>query len=178
MTINPRDYDLDELRKMARERGDTPSGQSTSDDTESTRSEMSEVGESSEMGGGFEPLDSTRDRDRDRERFESGLYRELMPLEAGADGLEKPYLTGLPETYAAEFLVFEWLEFLLENFGYQGTTEALSYYESVGWITEDVKNTLADYLLGIEQPTSDVADGDVDDHKLSLVYVAKLVSMR
>lgn len=167
MTINPRDYDLDELRKMARERGDSPDRPSAGD-------QNGEVADP-EIGG-WEPAESVPAR----EQFQSGLYRELLPLEAGADGLEKPYLTSLPESYAAEFVVFEWLEFLLENFGYQGTSEAFQYYESVGWITEDVASALADYLLGIGKPAGDggSGSGDIDDHKLSLVYIARLVSMR
>lgn len=165
MTINPRDYDLDELRKMAREKGDSPMGPPGEADGEETVP----------SSNGFESLESTAARDQ----FQSGLYRELLPLEAGADDLEKPYLDGLPETYAAEFTVFEWLEFLLSNFGYKGTNEALQYYEAVGWITEDVESTLNDYLLGIEGVApEDGGSGDVDDHMLSLVYIARLVSMR
>jgi hypothetical protein len=51
--------------------------------------------------------------------FRASLYRELLPLEAGSDAA-KPYLDGLPEHYAGEHLVFEWLEFLLLHAGYQG----------------------------------------------------------
>ncbi|PSQ60741.1 MAG: hypothetical protein BRD23_01680 [Halobacteriales archaeon SW_9_67_25] len=87
--------------------------------------------------------------------FRASLYRELLPLEAGSDAA-KPYLDGLPEHYAGEHLVFEWLEFLLLHAGYQGAAEALDYYESVGWITEDVESDLNDYLL------------DIDDHLLIL----------
>lgn len=169
MTINPRDYDLDELRKMARERGDEPRS--------APREEGADESTSPDVGSGFSPMEeSTPSPSRDR--FESGLYRELLPLEAGADGLQKPYLSALPETYAAEFVVFEWLEFLLGNFGFKGANEALQYYESVGWITEDVESTLHDYLLGIEDVSGgEQYDLDTDDHKLSLVYIARLVSM-
>jgi flagellar protein FlaE len=166
MTLNPRDYDLDELRKMARERGDSPRGPpSGGQDEEATPPDID----------GWD----TPDTSGSSEKFQSGLYRELLPLEAGAGSLEKPYLTALPESYAAEFVVFEWLEFLVANFGYQGANEALQYYESVGWLTGDVETRLNDYLLGIEDPESAHAkDGDIDDHKLSLVYIARLVSMR
>jgi len=164
MTINPRDYDLDELRKMARERGETarPPGK---DGEDGARPEM----------GDWQPLEEGAVPSH--ERFQTGLYRELLPLEAGADELEKPYLHTLPESYAAEYVVFEWLEYLLSRFGHQGTNEALQYYESVGWITEEVEATLNDYLLGIEDIADERHDGDIDDHKLSLVYVARLASM-
>jgi flagellar protein FlaE len=161
MSINPRDYDLDELRKMARERG----GQTNGGNVEET-----DIGDLGSMGA--------REDDPAGSSFRAGLYRELLPLEAGAGETTKPYLERLPEHYAGEHLIFEWLEFLLLHAGYQGATEALDYYESVGWITEDVESTLGDYLLGIDDEAAN--DGntlDVDDHMLSLVYIAKLSSM-
>jgi flagellar protein FlaE len=167
MTINPRDYDLDELRKMARERGGGGPRRPAPTDDDGSVSEMSDW-QSREPGGDLAGTDG----------FQSGLYRELLPLEAGVDNLSKPYLAALPESYAAEYLVFEWLEFLLSRFGYQGANEALEYYAGVGWITDDVAATLDDYLLGLEEPPqSEVSDTTMDDHKLSLVYVAQLVSM-
>ena len=161
MSINPRDYDLDELRKMARKRGERSGG-------------SGEMPDPSDLEMGFD--------DDDEEvlagsSFRSGLYRELLPFLSG-DSQEKPYLETLPETYAAEFVVFEWLEFLLMHSGYQGADEALAYYESIDWITETVQSDLSDYLLGIdESATNDDNDLSVDDHMLSLVYVAKLTAM-
>ncbi|MBX0294736.1 FlaD/FlaE family flagellar protein [Haloarcula nitratireducens] len=166
MTINPRDYDLDELRKIARQRGDREKGNGLGD---------GEMPDPANLDVGLE--------DGDEEvlagsSLRSGLYRELLPFLAG-DSQDKPYLGALPQTYAAEFVVFEWLEFLLMHSGYQGADEALAYYESIDWITEDVESDLSDYLLGIdESATNDGNDLSVDDHMLSLVYVAKLAAMR
>jgi flagellar protein FlaE len=161
MSLNPRDYDLDELRRMARERG----GQTADDPVEDSDIDLGSVG----------PSESPPSADSS---FRAGLYRELLPLEAASDA-SKPYLDGLPEHYAGEHLLFEWLEFLLMHAGYQGANEAIDYYESVDWITEDVQSQLNDYLLGLdEQAPADPADLDVDDHLLSLVYIAKLSSMR
>jgi len=160
MSINPRDYDLDELRKIARERGREADGGGVDDPEVGLADSFPSPSE----GG----VDSS---------FRAGLYRELLPLEAGND-TSKPYLTSLPEHYAGEHLVFEWLEFLLLHAGYQGAIESLDYYESVGWITEECESMLNDYMLGLgEQPPSDGADLDTDDHLLSLVYIAKLASM-
>jgi len=160
MSINPRDYDLNELRKMARQRGESTNGEEGDAD----------------IGLSALPTDEGLSAGNS---FRSGLYRELLPLEAGADDLSKPYLTGLPEEYVGEHLIFEWLEFLLLHAGYQGATEALSYYESVGWLTEAAKDDLSDYLLGIDDHgANEDNDLDIDDHMLSLVYVAKLASMR
>jgi len=162
MTINPRDYDLDELRKMARERGESGNGMGE------------DVPDPTDLDVGLEDAD---EEVLAGSSFRSGLYRELLPF-LGGESQEKPYLESLPETYAAEFVVFEWLEFLLMHSGYQGADEALDYYESIDWITSEVQADLSDYLLGIdESATNDDNDLSVDDHMLSLVYVAKLTAM-
>ncbi|MFW5978318.1 MAG: FlaD/FlaE family flagellar protein [Halohasta sp.] len=170
MTINPKDYDLDELRKMARKRG---SKRAVPDDEEG----VPDPEPNSESGLDWDPLEDSEGTMGD-DAFRARLYRELMPLTAGSDEVSKPYLSALPETEAAEFLVFEWLEFLLLHGGFRGAQEALTYYESIEWITDDVNATLGDYLLGIEDVGAvDGTDLDVDDHLLSLVYIAKLAGM-
>lgn len=163
MTINPRDYDLEELRKMAhgRERGSVPDEENVPD---------------SEPNLEWGEIDGERTVTDDG--FRARLYRELMPLMAGSGDTTKPYLATLPETQAAEFLIFEWLEFLLLHGEFRGAQEALDYYESIGWITDDVESDLDDYLMGIEEVgASDGSQLDVDDHLLSLVYIAKLAAM-
>lgn len=158
MSMNPRDYDLDELRKMARERG------------------RADGDGDSEIGLSAIPTEETV---ASPNSFRAGLYRELLPLSAAMDDGEKPYLATLPEHYAAEHLIFEWLEFLLLHAGFKGATEAIAYYEDVGWLTADVADDLEDYLLGIDDRTAnDENDLEMDDHLLSLVYVAKLATMR
>jgi len=62
--------------------------------------------------------------------------------------------------------------------GYQGATDAIHYYETIEWVSEDVASQLDDYLLGIDDAGTDGAELDVDDHMLSLVYVAKLAAMQ
>ncbi|WP_459192351.1 FlaD/FlaE family flagellar protein [Halosimplex sp. J119] len=171
MTINPRDYDLNELREMARKRGDGDADvdidERRADPEDPAEMEWGPLGEGNDMS--MSAGDS----------FRAGLYRELLPLVGGNDDLEKPYLRGVPDTYAAEFVVFEWLEFLLMHAGYQGAASALHYYESIDWITDDVESRLNDYLLGIdENGSNETTDLDVDDHMLSLVYVAKLAGMQ
>ncbi len=158
--MNPSDYDLDELRKMARER----EGQNASGD-----------GDDPDLGLGSMRGEESGGSQTDS--FRAGLYRELLPLEAGGDA-EKPYLESLPEDNGGERLIFEWLEFLLLHAGHQGAREAIAYYESVDWITEDCESELKDYMLGLdEQAATEPTDLDVDDHLLSLVYIAKLASM-
>ena len=169
MSVDPRDYDLTELRKMARERGGQAGG------VGNTEVGLGTVGNGDEAP---DSVDSSEDAPSAGGSLRQGLYRELMPLGAGGDAT-KPYLEGLPDAYAGEHLVFEWLEFLLEHAGSQRATEAIDYYESLDWITEDVRASLGDYLLGLDDTgTGDGADLDVDDHLLSPVYIAKLSAMR
>jgi flagellar protein FlaE len=48
----------------------------------------------------------------------------------------------------------------------------------VGWITDEAESELSEYLLGMDdQGANDGNNLDVDDHLLSLVYIAKLESM-
>ena len=159
MTINPRDYDLDELRKMARQH--RPNGLGEGQDVDPSDLDVAFEGEEDVAAGSS---------------FRAGLYRELLPFLD--DEADKPYLRSLPQKYAAEFVVFEWLEFLLMHSGYQGANDALDYYESTDWITEEVQSDLAEYLRGIDEAGSnDGNDLGVDDHMLSLVYIAKLNAM-
>ena len=165
MTINPRDYDLDELRKMARERGGAtiPVGD---DDLNQEGPSTAGMG----MGGVGDVLGD--------DQYRSQLYRQLLPLENMAGGEpEKPYLRELPNTYAGELLVFEWLSYLLANAGFRGANEAIDYYVDVGWITEDVGDGFEDYLIGLDERAGD-GDLSIDDHLLSLVHIAKLASMQ
>ncbi|MFW5956405.1 MAG: FlaD/FlaE family flagellar protein [Halorhabdus sp.] len=167
MTINPKDYDLDELRKMARERGSATIPVGDDDIEEETTTPGFDTGGS--LGGDVLGGDDYR----------SQLYRQLLPLESMVNGeLEKPYLEGLPECYAGELIVFEWLSFLLETGGFRGANEAVDYYAEVGWITDDVSDDLEDYLLGLEEQPGDAEELSIDDHLLSLVHVAKLTSMQ
>jgi len=166
MTINPNDYDLDELRKMARERGGATIPVGDEDVEAETPTPGTDAG-----GLGGDPLGD--------DAYRSQLYRQLLPLESMVDGdLQKPYLQGLPETYAGELVVFEWLTFLLEAAGFRGANEAIDYYANVGWITDEVNDDLEEYLLGLEGTSAEGGDLSIDEHLLSLVHIAKLTSMQ
>lgn len=152
MTINPRNYDIDELRRMAGNGGD-------------------------EFQFGVQPQSGPRGAEA---ILRSNQQRELALLDQVAPDAtkSKPYLTEPPSTYAAEVLVFEWLEYLVAKVGFQRTAAALSYYASIGWITDESEVALREYLRGVGGGD----DGgntrlDMDDHLLSLIYVARLSAM-
>ena len=56
----------------------------------------------------------------------------LLVENAVGHDMAKPYLEALPQSYAAELLVFEWLTFLLEEGGTAGMDEAFCFYRSTG----------------------------------------------
>lgn len=104
--------------------------------------------------------------------------RQLLMLQASAGDLQKPYLRALPQTYAAELVVFDWLTYLLYAVGFRGTIETLRYYESIDWIADAVERDLTEYLLGFASNEPDrPADPEPVDHRQSLVYLAQLVSL-
>lgn len=108
----------------------------------------------------------------------SNQYRQLMQYEAMTDDLEKPYLRSLPDSYSAEVVIFEWLEYLVGMAGFKGALEALRYYRTIDWLTEDIEESLAGYLRSFDDPNHNDSSGlSRSDHQLSLVYVAKLAAM-
>lgn len=157
MSSNLGDYDLRELHRLA-----DPGGAHSGEDALSVRlgpREVLRIGQQREL-----------------------LLQETMNLAAGQPSA-RPYLTALPDRYAAEVVVFEWLDVLINKAGFKNTGEALSFYVAVDWITEDVKDQLRAYMHGFSQV--DAFDPDdpgplelgIEDHVLSLVYVARLAGM-
>ncbi|WP_137286387.1 FlaD/FlaE family flagellar protein [Halorussus salinisoli] len=153
------DYDLRELRRLADPNRETP--------------EVFDDGE----GLPAPPEEVLRHSERDE------LVRLQSQFSAAGALPERPYLDSLPDQYSTEVVVFEWLDFLINKAGFENTGNALQYYEEVGWITERVREDLREYMRGFSEVESfdpdkpGPADLDVDDHVLSLVYIARLASV-
>ena len=155
MGINPNDYDPNELRNAGEDRD---GGVFLGESREETSSGPSPV--------------------RANEVLQSNQYRELFMLEQVTDdgGMEKPYLDSLPRSYAAELVVFEWLEFLVDRTGFRRTLDVLRYYRSIDWITADAEAHLREYLQSFDGGGNEERL-DRSDHLLSLVYIARLAAM-
>ena len=125
----------------------------------------------------FDPEVRERSRSQPAKALRENQLEHLLLHETAADGLSKPYLASLPDAYAAERLLFEWLEFLVLKGGFKRTMDALRYYRTVGWLTPDVEADLRDYLVGFSGDVSGTEAYDVDDHHMSLIYIARLSSM-
>ncbi|MFB6282115.1 MAG: FlaD/FlaE family flagellar protein [Haloferacaceae archaeon] len=161
---DPTEYDPDELRRMAFEGGEgdgAPGGPGTP-----RAGPGPDGGPGFDLPGAGEALDAARER-------------ELLRLDAATGEMERPYLPHLPEALAAEYAVFEWLDFLTRKGGFKRALRALEYYRSIGWIGEAAEERLREYLVGmdVERPRGEDGGLAVDDHLLSLVYVGRLASM-
>jgi len=99
----------------------------------------------------------------------------LLAELSGPD-VSKPYLDRLPDAYTAQLEVFEWLEELLTAVGHDGTLSALEYYESIGWLSGRSREELEDVASGLSDPGPEAAAPSlgVDDHRESLLYIARL----
>ncbi|MEF8822398.1 MAG: FlaD/FlaE family flagellar protein, partial [Halovenus sp.] len=84
----------------------------------------------------------------------------------------KPYIATVPEGFAADLIVVEWLEFLVEEAGVRETAKALNYYESVDWISEEAADDLEAYLNGFEDTRRGALM--IDHHKQSLEFINQL----
>lgn len=183
MTIDPGAYDPDELRRLAHGSHDAGRRAAGGGDRRSDRS----------FAGGAPRPGAAGSPGRATESLRAAQVDQLFFLQSATDGLEKPYLRELPASFAAEEVVFEWLDFLVERGGFRRTYEALRYYRSIGWLAEPVVEDLEAYLAGFPptaEPSVDGSDAtggatardhdaafDVDDHRLSLVYVARLAAL-
>lgn len=76
-------------------------------------------------------------------------------------------------------LCMEWLEFLMELVGRNNLPDILSYYEELGWITEEVRMELMRYAEGIdfymEKPDWKLTP---DDHVKSIWFIENLAGIK
>jgi len=166
VAIDPRNYDLDELRSAS---VGQPSLGGRDDWPEAW------VDAAAEDDGAETAEDDDSDRPAAAVAFETAIARDLAMLDE--EGVERPYLPALPASLSAEALIFEWLEFLVLQGGRGSAADALEFYERVGWLGSDAGEMLGRYLAGIGDTRADAAKGlGTDDHRVSLHYIARLAS--
>lgn len=91
-------------------------------------------------------------------------------------GVEKPYLTRVPDSYTAQMEIFDWLDGLASKASRSGVHDALDYYESIEWLSADSRQHLASFVNGFADANFRAFDTlDMKDHRESLLYVARLV---
>lgn len=170
--LNPREYDLDELRDVAGVDVRVDGG-------EASEARRSSSGEGSEFDGGeAEPTDFGRPLPAADLVTLARQYRELAARGDEPDGDALP-LAGVPDDAGSVMLTLEWLDFLVYRAGVHGALGALDYYRDVGWLTGRAERQLRSYLRGLDAPGGR-AGGldalDARDHRQSLLFVTRLAS--
>jgi archaellum component FlaD/FlaE len=114
------------------------------------------------------------DNDRSRLRGQTAPDPDTFLAELSGSEVSRPYLDRLPDAYSAQLEVFEWLDGLLSTAGHDGTISALEYYESIGWLSEESREELEEVAAGLSVPDAAGRSLGIEDHRESLLYVARL----
>ena len=90
-----------------------------------------------------------------------------------ADG--RPYLTRVPNGYAAEMVLLDWARYLVDEGDAAGAVDAFRHYERLGWISERVRRRLATLATELcDTPATAPVDLGPAHHRRSLEYVSRL----
>lgn len=129
-----------------------------------------------ESGNGFErgsELDDAPESDTSATET-SGAVGDGGDHPSSTDAL----LSALPEGYAGEMLIMEWLAALMERSGPAGALRAVDHYEDLGWIDHDIRERLVDTLggpgLDAHVDPNRPSEPTASDHEASHVYVRTL----
>lgn len=157
MTMNPQEYDPQELRQAARDQK-----RDRDQDIEELRRDLAAQTEG-------------------RSEFPNAQLKELILLQGGTDpaDLERPYLETVPDQYAARLTLFEWLQFALDRVGSKETLDSLEYYVDIGWLSESAADELREHVRVFQDGATKEPRRSFEtaDHLVSLVYIARLASM-
>lgn len=162
MSLDPRTYDVQELRALA---GGSPSQPATSrsdpDGSTDTRTQRP-------------PARHRSDAVVRGAQFRKALTRQ-RGLPPSPETRGRPFLEALPGGPAAETTVTDWLGYLVDGGGRRRAADALAYYRQIGWISRPVESALRDRLAGFHDPQHARAL-TVADHRVALVAIQRLVS--
>lgn len=89
--------------------------------------------------------------------------------------MSRPYLDTLPTGYRSEQIILDWVEFLVTTAGLSEATQALDYYESMEWISEEVNRELTEYL-DLCRGYDTTGTLTRDDHLKSLEFIESLLN--
>lgn len=117
------------------------------------------------------------------EMMELSKYAEGELKKIGAKGYkvadQSIQLAHIMKNSSSIKLCMEWLEFLMELVGRNNLPDILSYYEELGWITEEVRMELMRYAEGIdfymEKPDWKL---NPDDHVKSVWFIENLAGIK
>ena len=156
MSLNPRRYDVRELRRIA----DAPRADGA--------------------GAPRERALRQPNRNRAEQAARSAAFTELLQRQRGVrlnggDAVDRPYLTAIPASPAAEREIGEWLGYLVDVGGHVRARDVLSYYGELDWVGDDAVAALTRRLEGFDTPARDRPFTPAD-HRISLVSIVRIAS--
>ena len=91
-------------------------------------------------------------------------------------------LSIIPNNPESIIVLMNWLQYLIDQCGYENLDTILEYYVDINWITDDVKMGLLDYSQGIKKEKKTTASKDEanqtilpsKDHIQSYMFIQKL----
>ncbi|WP_228443496.1 FlaD/FlaE family flagellar protein [Natrarchaeobaculum sulfurireducens] len=92
----------------------------------------------------------------------------------------RPYLESVPSEYDTEFVVMDWLDYLVGEVGLDGAAETVRFYGSIHWLSESIEEYLQTILKGfhggpeVDDPEPRSALGV--DHKRSLWWISQIAA--
>lgn len=170
--LNPRDYDIEELRAAFQaNRGgngepvvEEALEQQYASQSDTQRAAMEQdgkwltAGDTCEQGpqkpvknatDGGHPEASEGQADRDDSVATAPMHEadegrsQARPLpQTHSDEPDVLPLTQIPTAYTAQQAILDWMDGLLSASGQQGTMEALKYYEAIGWLSPECRDQL------------------------------------
>ena len=153
---------------------------------EMARSVSSLVDELGTTSSGFNEFKQDSEARQDKLEENIGSVTEYLDSELKKLGArsykgfgQNVHLSNITKNSTNMKLCMEWLEFLMELAGRNNLPDILSYYEDLGWITEDVRVELLHYAEGIdfymEKPDWKLTP---DDHVKSIWFIESLAGMK
>lgn len=95
----------------------------------------------------------------------------------------KAKLEKIPQDMTSTMVALKWLGFLIDRVGMQNLENVLEFYYEIGWISENVLNTLLKYANGTKphhrEPNWRPDDKlTIQDHLISLLFIERLRGVR
>ncbi|MDR9380095.1 MAG: FlaD/FlaE family flagellar protein [Natronomonas sp.] len=124
-------------------------------------------------------IDATDDDEGDIDAIDDEADSSTVGTDSPIDG-GKPYLEALPSGYAADIVVMDWLEFLVEEAGVDGAARTIAYYETIEWIDTVAADALQTFLNGfgggVEAAPDPQSSLTVEHHNASLRYISRIAN--
>ncbi|GGM73460.1 hypothetical protein GCM10007108_09330 [Thermogymnomonas acidicola] len=90
---------------------------------------------------------------------------------------KKAKLEAIGDDVISVMVALRWLEFLLDNYGPENTMDVLDYYESIGWISAQVKEQMMRFtkMTGMITPEQEFkVKPTIQDHIITMLFIEKL----